>query len=183
MINLRILKYEHITGQLPYVHILSDILIQQPWWGCCALHCLLLLQQLICPHSVPVVMCDINSSCMRVMNHSWSATKQHLHLQSAAEISCHSVLSGDRIWQCGTSSGSRHKDTDQCKSPFPSAGTAVSLTQLQQTQWTYDWSAISEVQYSCTFHVFPSIHSCVLISKISNIICIQITTELTMLSC
>ena len=54
------------------------------------------------------------SSRMRVMNHNWSATKQRLHPQSVAEISRHSVLSGDRIRQCGTSSGSRYKDTDQC---------------------------------------------------------------------
>ena len=53
---------------------------------------------------------------MRVMNYNWSATKQHLRPQSVVEISCHSVLSGDRIRQCGTSSGSRHKDTDQCLS-------------------------------------------------------------------
>ena len=32
---------------------------------------------------------------MRVMNHSWSATKQCLHSQSVAEISRHSVLSGE----------------------------------------------------------------------------------------
>jgi len=51
---------------------------------------------------------------MRVINHNWSAMKQRLHLQSVAEISRHSVLSGDRIRQCETSSGSRHKDTDQC---------------------------------------------------------------------
>jgi len=44
------------------------------------------------------------------MSHNWSATKQHLHLQSVAEISRHSVLSGDSIWQCETLSGSRHKD-------------------------------------------------------------------------
>jgi len=50
------------------------------------------------------------------MNRNWSATKQRLHPQSVAEISRHSVLSGDRIWQCGTSSGSHHKDTDQCLS-------------------------------------------------------------------
>ena len=55
-----------------------------------------------------------SSSHMRIMNHNWSATKQRLHPQSVAEISRHSVLSGDRIRQCGTSSGSRHKDTDQC---------------------------------------------------------------------
>ena len=51
---------------------------------------------------------------MRVINHNWSATKQRPHLQSVAEISRHSVLSGDKIRQCETSSGSRHKDTDQC---------------------------------------------------------------------
>jgi len=51
---------------------------------------------------------------MHVMHHNWSARKQRLHLQSAAGISRHSVLSEDRIQQCETSSGSRHKDTDQC---------------------------------------------------------------------
>ena len=55
-----------------------------------------------------------SSSRMRVMNHNWSATKQSLHRQSVAEISHHSVLSGDRIQQCETSSGSCHKDIDQC---------------------------------------------------------------------
>jgi len=51
---------------------------------------------------------------MHVMNHNWSARKQRLHLQSVAEISRHSALPEDRIQQCGTSSGSHHKDTDQC---------------------------------------------------------------------
>ena len=55
-----------------------------------------------------------SSSRMCVMNHNWSAMKQRLYLQSVAEISRHSVLSRDRIRQCGISSGSRHKDTDQC---------------------------------------------------------------------
>jgi len=54
-----------------------------------------------------------SSSRMRVINHNWSATKQRLHPRSVAEISRHSVLSRDRIRQCETSSGSRHKDTDQ----------------------------------------------------------------------
>jgi len=44
------------------------------------------------------------------MNYNRSATKQRLHPQSVAEISRHSLLSGDRIRQCGTSSGSRRKD-------------------------------------------------------------------------
>jgi len=48
------------------------------------------------------------SSRMRVVNHNWSARKQRLYPQSVAEISRHSVLSGDRIRQCGTSSGSHH---------------------------------------------------------------------------
>ena len=63
-----------------------------------------------CTHSA-----DSSSTfCMRVNNHNWSATKQCLHPQSVAEISHHLVLPGDRIRQCGTSSGSHHKDTDQC---------------------------------------------------------------------
>jgi len=37
------------------------------------------------------------------MNHDWSATKQRIHPQSVAETTRHSVLSGDRIRQCGTS--------------------------------------------------------------------------------
>ena len=40
---------------------------------------------------------EVSSPRMRVMNHNWSATKQRLHPQCVAEISCHSVLSGDRI--------------------------------------------------------------------------------------
>ena len=56
------------------------------------------------------VLCT-SSSHMCVMNHNWSATKQHLHPPSVAEINRHSVLSGNRIRQCETSSGSRHNDT------------------------------------------------------------------------
>jgi len=48
-------------------------------------------------------MCHSSSSSrMRVINHNWSATKQRLHPQSVADISRHSVLSGDRIRQCQT---------------------------------------------------------------------------------
>jgi len=53
----------------------------------------------------PLLYHQTTSSHMRVMNSNWSATKQRLHSQSAAEISCHSVLSGDRIWQCRTCLG------------------------------------------------------------------------------
>jgi len=66
-----------------------------------------------------------SSSRMRVMNHNWSATKQRLHLQGVAEISRHSVLSEDRIRQCVTLCAARTQ-ISVCKSPFPSAGTAVS---------------------------------------------------------
>ena len=55
-----------------------------------------------------------SSSRMRVIYHNWTAMKQRPHPQSVAEISHHSVLSGGRIRQCETSSGARHKDTDQC---------------------------------------------------------------------
>ena len=61
-----------------------------------------------------IVVKSSSSSHMRVINHNWSATKQRLYPQSVAEISRHSVLSGDRIQQCETSSGSHSKDTDQC---------------------------------------------------------------------
>jgi len=61
-----------------------------------------------------LIVCCASSPRMRVMNHNWSATKQRLQPQSVAEISRHSVLSGDRIRQCETSSGSLLKDTDQC---------------------------------------------------------------------
>jgi len=41
-----------------------------------------------------------SSSRMRVIYNNWSAMKQRPHPQSVAEISRHSVLSGDRIQQC-----------------------------------------------------------------------------------
>ena len=82
-----------------------------------------------------LLICESSSSRMRVINHNWSATKQLLHLQSVAKISCHSVLLGDRIRQCGTLSGSCHKtQIGVCKSPFPSAGTAVSLFHAKTVQ-------------------------------------------------
>ena len=43
--------------------------------------------------------CTSSASRMHVVNHNWSATKQRPHSQSVAEISRHSVLSGDRILQ------------------------------------------------------------------------------------
>jgi len=69
-----------------------------------------------------------SSSHMHVMNHSWSARKQRLHLQSAAGISRHLALSENRIRPCGTSSESRRKDTDQCLQ--------VTMT---EPQWRHLW--------------------------------------------
>jgi len=74
------------------------------------------------------------SSRMCVVNRKWSATKQRLHPQSVAEISRHSVLSGDRI----RFDNVRHHrglatrtQISVCKSPFPSAGTAMSLFRVK----------------------------------------------------
>ena len=72
-----------------------------------------------------------SSSRMRVIYHNWSAMKQRLHPQSVAEISHHSVLSRDRIQQCETSTRTQ---ITVCKSPFPSAGTAVSLFHAKTVQ-------------------------------------------------
>ena len=69
------------------------------------------------------------SSRMRVINHNSSATKQRLHPQSVAEISRHSVLSRDMIRQCGTSSGSRHKDT------YPHTYSTLSLHPVAHNRW------------------------------------------------
>ena len=69
-----------------------------------------------------------SSSRKDVMNHNWSAMKQRLHPQSVAEISCHSVLSGDRFDNVEHRLGlTTRTQISVCKSPFPSAGTAVSL--------------------------------------------------------
>ena len=51
---------------------------------------------------------------MRFMSNNWSATKQHLHPQSVAEISPHSVL-GHRLGLA------TRTQISVCQSPFPSA--------------------------------------------------------------
>ena len=58
-------------------------------------------------------------------HHNWSATKQNLHPQSVAEISRHSVLSGDRIRQCGTSSGRRTGHASQTIVVYPPTGSTA----------------------------------------------------------
>ena len=72
---------------------------------------------------------------MRVMNHNWLATKQRLHPQSVAEISRHSVLSGDGFDNVKHRLGlATRTQISVCKSPFPSAGTAVSLFRAKTVQ-------------------------------------------------
>jgi len=73
---------------------------------------------------------------MRVIYHNWSATKQRPHPQSVAEISRHSVLSGGTgfhnvIHRLGLATRTQIR---VCKSPFPSAGTAVSLFRAKTVQ-------------------------------------------------
>jgi len=76
-----------------------------------------------------------SSSRMHVINHNWSATKQHLHSQSIAEISRHSVLSGDRFDNVGHCLGlATRTQISVCKSPYPSAGTAVSLFRVKMVK-------------------------------------------------
>ena len=63
------------------------------------------LQALQSDNNLLMVCClQSSSSRMRIINHNWSAMKQCPHPQSVAEISRHSVLSGDTIRQCETSS-------------------------------------------------------------------------------
>jgi len=64
----------------------------------------------------PWILCDffttqVHFCLLLLVCMSWNITG---HPQSVAEISRHSVLSGDRIRQCETSSGSRHNYTNQC---------------------------------------------------------------------
>ena len=71
---------------------------------------------------------------MHVMSHNWSAMKQR-HSQSVAEISRHSVLSGTAFDNVGHRSGlATTTQISVCKSPFPSAGTAVSLFRAKTVQ-------------------------------------------------
>jgi len=75
------------------------------------------------------------TSHMRFMNHNWSATKQHLHPQSVAKISRHSFLSADRFDNVEHRLGlATRTQISVCKSPFPSAGTAVSLFRAKTVQ-------------------------------------------------
>jgi len=61
----------------------------------------------------PPTMQTSRSSRMHVINHNWSAAKQHIHPQSVAEISRHSVLSGQDsiMWDIIWVSPQGHKDS------------------------------------------------------------------------
>ena len=76
-----------------------------------------------------------SSSRTRVIYHNWSAMKQRLHPQSVAEISRHSVLSGAVFDNVRHRLGlATRTQISVCKSPFPSAGTAVSLFRAKTVQ-------------------------------------------------
>ena len=72
---------------------------------------------------------------MRVVNHDWSVTKQRLHPQSVAEISrlqfCQETGFDSVIHHLGLATRTQ---ISVCKSPFPSAGTAVSLFRAKTVQ-------------------------------------------------
>jgi len=89
--------------------------------------------------------------------------KQRPHLQSVAEISRHSVLSGDRIRQCETSSGSRHKDKSTHRleqlltEPIASVNSHVSLEagglcKLKLAKLTGQLLSCTGVGTSMSFH-------------------------------
>ena len=64
-----------------------------------------------------------------------AATKQRLHPQSVAEIICHSVLSGTGFDNVRHRLGlATRTQISVCKSPFPYAGTAVSLFRAKTVQ-------------------------------------------------
>jgi len=65
-------------------------------------------------------------SRMRVMNHNLSGTKRHLHPQSVGKIRGQNSTMWDIFWVL----------PDQCKSRFPSEGTAVSLRKLFSIETT-----------------------------------------------
>ena len=87
-----------------------------------------------CGSFFTLIQMEYSSSCMRVMNHNWSATKQRLHPQRVAAIQFCQGKGFDNV---------RHRlglaTTTQisvCKSslPFLSAGTAVSLFHAKTVQ-------------------------------------------------
>ena len=76
-----------------------------------------------------------SSSRMCVMTNNWSAMKQHLHPQSVAKINHHSVLSGTGFDNVRHRLGlATRTQISVCKSPFRSAGTAVSLFRAKTVQ-------------------------------------------------
>jgi len=73
-----------------------------------------------------------SSSRMRVVNHNWSATKQRLHPQSVATIQfCQGTGFNNMRHRLGLATRTQ---ISVCKSPFPSAGTAVSLFRAKTVQ-------------------------------------------------
>ena len=68
---------------------------------------------------------------MRFMSLNWSATKQRLHPQSVAEISRQGTGFDNVRHRLGLATRTQ---ISVCKSPFPSAGTAVSQFHAKTVQ-------------------------------------------------
>jgi len=72
---------------------------------------------------------------MRVINHNWSSTKQRLHPQSVAEIAAIQFCQGTGFDNVRHHLGlATRTQISVCKSPFPSASTAVSLFRAKTVQ-------------------------------------------------
>jgi len=112
-VNVNVNLYSASSQKAHLMRSMCRVLIRKTRLQCYVLYWLAAAAETVMCSFFPYFSAS-SSSRMRVIYHNWSATKQRPHPQSVAEISHHSVLSGDRIRQCETSSGSRHKDTDQC---------------------------------------------------------------------
>jgi len=88
-----------------------------------------------CVSPVTVLTVWSSSSYIHVMNHNWSVTKQHLHPQSVAKIAAIQFCQGTGFENVGHRLGlATRTQISVCKSPFPSAVTAVSLFRAKTVQ-------------------------------------------------
>ena len=83
--------------------------------------------------TVHVLIPDFTISCMRVMNHNWSASSS---TECSRDKPPFSFVRGQdsTMWDIIWVSPQGHRSVSSCKSPFPSAGTAVSLFRAKTVQ-------------------------------------------------
>jgi len=68
----------------------------------------------VCYGSYLLIFYPFSSSCACIKSHSWSSKQQlHHQQQHVVETSHHLTSTKDKSWQCGTSFGCHHRDTDQ----------------------------------------------------------------------